>query len=148
MDIESKIKQIVDSKALAEARKLEHEIASNQINKEFAKRKIRALIKEYAKFLCDWLEVECTFNFACFNSDAVQLEPHEITFRNFCIPRELRAVAEFYESLDDSEKTVWRNYMLEQGYSNDLIITYDAKDARNYRNSMEAASDDTLTIKF
>ncbi len=145
--IEAKIKRITEGKAQAKVREMDHETALNQVKLEFKKRKTLALITEYAKFLREWFEVECKYDLDYLRYDS--LRPHEITLSNsFCIPDELKSIAKFYASLDDLEKSVWKDYMVEHGQPNNLLVIYDKKDPEKYRDGWEAAADDRLHIKF
>lgn len=145
--IEAKIKRITEGKLQARVREMDHETALNQVKLEFKKRKTLALITEYAKFLREWFDVECKYDLDYLRYDS--LCPHEITLSNsFCIPDELKDIAKFYASLDDSEKSVWKDYMVEHGQPNNLLVIYDKKDSKNYRDGWEAAADDRMYIKF
>lgn len=145
--IEAKIKRITEGKAQAKVREMDHETALSQVKLEFKKRKTLALITEYAKFLREWFEVECKYDLDYLRYDS--LRPHEIVLSNsFCIPDELKDIAKFYASLDDLEKSVWKDYMIEHGQPNNLLVIYDKKDPQKYRDGWEAAADDRLHIKF
>lgn len=145
--IEARIKQIAEDKEQAKVRKMDHETALNEVKLEFKKRKTLALIPEYAKFLREWFETECKFELDYLHYDS--LHPHEIILSNsFCIPDELKSIAKFYASLDDSEKSVWKDYMVEHGQPNNLLVIYDVKDPHKYRDGYAAAAADRLYIKF
>lgn len=126
------------TKELARVRMMDHAANYNTLSLDFEHKKIQALVPIYAKYLCDWLAMEGKFDFEYLKCNTIS--EHEIQYVCSGFTKELVEIAEFYEELSDTDKSVWKKYMISRGWVNDLIVTYEKPQHRQ--------DDYKLRIKF
>jgi len=126
------------AKELARVRMMNHAVDYNTLSLDFEHKKIQALVPIYAKYLCDWLAMESRFDFEYLKYNSIN--EHEILYFSGVFTKELVEIAEFYEELSDTDRSVWKKYMVSKGWVNDLIVTYEKPQNRQ--------DDYKLRIKF